>query len=135
MGRRAGGVCQGCYQAIVKSRIRFNNINFKKALLYLAINMNKTDQRTSPLWRVLPRRTSRGGVRPGVTSFPENEEHWYFPPMSMTEAEKRMVVAMVVKVGILVMMNTHVYSWNGHSYLQRAGGPIGLRSTFVQLPE
>ena len=98
-------------------------------MLTIAINMNKTDQRTSPLWRVLPRRTSRGGVRPGVTSSPENEEHWYFPPMSMTEAEKRMVVAMVVKVGILVMMNTHVYSWNGHSYLQRAGGPIGLRST------
>ena len=87
------------------------------------------DQRTSALWRVLPRRTSRGGVRPGVTSSPDNEEHWYFPPMEMTETERRMVVAMVVKVGVLIMMNTHVYSWNGESYLQRAGGPIGLRST------
>ena len=118
-----------CYQAIINSRISFNNINFKKALLYLAINMNKTDQRTSPLWRVLPRRTSRGGVRPGVTASPENEQHWYFPPMNLTEGEKRMVVAMVVKVGGLVMMNTHVYSWNGDSFLQKAGGPIGLRST------
>ena len=118
-----------CYEAIIKSGINFNNINFKKALLYLAINMNKTDQRTSPLWRILPRRTSKAGVRPGVTASPENEEHWYFPPRELTGLEKRMVVAMVVKVGVLVMMNTHVYSWNGESFLQKAGGPIGLRST------
>ena len=40
-----------------------------------------------------------------------------------------MIVATVVKIGVLVMMNTHIYTWNGESYLQRAGGPIGLRST------
>ena len=66
------------YDTIMKSKINFRNINYRKALLYLAINMNKTDQRTSALWRVLPRRTSRGGVRPGVTSSPDNKEHWYF---------------------------------------------------------
>ena len=27
------------------------------------------------------------------------------------------------------MMNTHVYSWNGETFLQRAGGAIDLRST------
>ena len=49
------------YDTIMKSKINFRNINYRKALLYLAINMNKTDQRTSSLWRVLPGRTSRGG--------------------------------------------------------------------------
>ena len=77
----------------------------------------------------MPRRTSGGGVRPGVTASPDKEQHWYFPPMNLTEMEKRMVVAMVVKVGVLLMMNTHVYSWDGASYLQGGGGPIGLRST------
>ena len=38
-------------------------------------------------------------------------------------------MAMVIKVGILTMMNTHVYSWDGKTFLQKAGGPIGLRST------
>ena len=90
--------------------------------------MNKTDQRLSPLWRVLPRRTSRGGVRPGVTADPDNEEHWYFPEVELTELEKRMIVATVVKIGVLVMMYTHIYTWDGETYLQRAGGPIGLRS-------
>ena len=91
--------------------------------------MNKTDQRTSPLWRVLPSRTSGGGVRPGVTANPEKEDHWYFPKVELTDLEERMIVATIVKIGVLVMMNTHVYSWNGDTYLQKAGGPIGLRST------
>ena len=64
-----------------------------------------------------------------MTASPDNEEHWYFPTAELTEADKRMIVATVVKVGVLVMMNTHVYTWNGESYLQKAGGPIGLRST------
>ena len=106
-----------CYNTIMKSRISFSNINYRRALLYLAITMNKTDQRTSPLWRVLPRRTSGGGVRPGVTASPENEKHWFFPKVELTDLEKRMVVAMVVKVGVLVMMNTHVYAWNGETFL------------------
>ena len=50
-----------CFNAIMKSKICFRNINYKKALQYLAICMHKTDQRTSPLWRALPRRTSGGG--------------------------------------------------------------------------
>ena len=117
------------YNAIMKSKISFQNINYRKALLYLAINMHKTDQRTSALWRILPRRTSQGGVRPGVTASPDKEDHWFFPTMQLTAREKRMVVAMVVRVGVLMMMNSHVYSWDGDNYLQKAGGPIGLRST------
>jgi hypothetical protein len=74
-----------CFEAIMKSKIIFSNINYRKARLYIATNMNKTDQRTSPLWRVLPRRTSRGGVRPGVTASPDNEEHWFFPAVQLTE--------------------------------------------------
>ena len=41
-------IANHCYNAIIKSGVKFNNINYRKALLYLAINMHKTDQRTSP---------------------------------------------------------------------------------------
>ena len=64
-----------CYEAVMKSKVKIKNINYRKGLLYIAINMNKTDQRSSPLWRILPRRTSGGGVRSGVTSDPEKEDH------------------------------------------------------------
>ena len=109
-----------CFEAIMKSSVKFQNINYRKARLYIATCMNKTDQRTSPLWRVLPRRTARVGVRPGVTASPTNEEHWAFPWVELTEYKKRLIVATVVKIGVLEM-NTHIYSWNGEIYLQKAG--------------
>ena len=40
-----------------------------------------------------------------------------------------MIMATVIKIGVIVMMNSHVYEFNGDIFLQRAGGPIGLRST------
>ena len=70
--------------------------------------MNKTDQRLSPLWRVLPRRNSKGGIRPGVTSNPEEQEFWSFRKVELTALEKKIMIDTVVKIGVLCMMNTHL---------------------------
>ena len=40
-----------------------------------------------------------------------------------------MIMATLTKIGVIVMMNSRVYEFNGVIFLQRAGGPIGLRST------
>ena len=45
------------------------------------------------------------------------------PWAELTDHEKRMIVATIVK------MNTQIYTWNGETFIQTAGGPIGLRST------
>ena len=42
-----------------------------------------------------------------------------------------MIIARVVKIMVLVMMNTHIYTWDGEKLLQTAGGPIRLRSMCV----
>ena len=39
------------------------------------------------------------------------------------------MIATIVQIGVLVMMNTHLYSFNGKTFIQQGGGPIGLRST------
>ena len=39
-----------------------------------------------------------------------------------------MIVATVVQIGVIAQMNTHVYTFDGELFLQKAGGPIGLRS-------
>ena len=63
-----------CYQAVMDSKVKFQNINFKKASQYIAMCLSKEEQLVSPLRRILPTRTSRGGVRPGVTANPEKED-------------------------------------------------------------
>jgi hypothetical protein len=118
-----------CYNAIMSSGINFESIDFHKAGKYVAMHLTKEEQAISPLARVLPRRTAKGGVRPGVSSDPRKDDGWEFPKVERTELEERMLVAMAVEIGIVAMMNTHQYSFDGKTVLQKAGGPIGLRAT------
>jgi hypothetical protein len=118
-----------CYQAILDSDVKFLNFNFKVAGLYIAMHMTEEEQRRSPLYRVLPRRTTKAGVRPGVSANPKNEENWSFPAVERTDFEERLIVAMAVQIGVLTMMSTHWYSFAGKTYLQKTGGPICLRAT------
>jgi hypothetical protein len=62
-----------CYEAILKSGIRFDGIDFQKAGKYVAMHLTKEEQALSPLSAVLPRRTAKGGVRPGVSADPRKD--------------------------------------------------------------
>ena len=79
--------------------------------------------------KVLPWRTAKGGIRPGVTADPRKDENWCFPTVEMTALEERITVATMVQIGVIVCMNTHLYSFDGRTFLQQAGGPNGLRAT------
>ena len=51
------------------------------------------------------------GLIPGITvTDVDQEDNWIFQEVKLTNLEKRMIVAEVVKIGPLVIMNTHTYS-------------------------
>ena len=59
-----------------------------------------------------------------------DQNQWSFPPnVRLTAREKRMIIASVMKIAVLVLFRTHVYEFGGKFFLQQKGGPIGLRST------
>ena len=60
---------------MLESGKKFENIDFQKAGKYVAMHLTKEDQLRSPLARVLPRRTAKGGVRPCVSADPDNNEN------------------------------------------------------------
>ena len=64
-----------------------------------------------------------------MSAKPRNDENWIYPAKEMTELEERLVVAISVQIGILTMMSTQRYSFNGDTYLKKSGGPIGIRAT------
>ena len=47
----------------------------------------------------------------------------------MLNCEKREIIARVVEVATLITMCTHVYSFEDKLFIQRSGGPKGMRST------
>ena len=58
-----------------------------------------------------------------------SENSWIIPDKEWTDWEKRVLVAEMVRIGVVVMMNTHLFRWDGRIFLQKKGGPIGLRGT------
>ena len=90
--------------------------------------MNSTAQecRLSPLRRILPVRSSNKGVRPGVTGVdpmgPEvgDQQQWVLPPrVRLTIRKKRMIVATVMKIAVIILFRTHVYEFGGKFFLQK----------------
>ena len=57
------------------------------------------------------------------------EDQWTFPDVVLTEEERREVLANVVYIGVITMFNTHLYTFGDKVFLQKVGGPIGLRAT------
>lgn len=47
-------VAEVIYKAIMETDIKFENINYKEGVRYLALNWSEMDCRTSSLGRVLP---------------------------------------------------------------------------------
>ena len=42
---------------------------------------------------------------------------------------KKKIISLVVEAAVVVCMGTHVYSFGDKIYLQKRGGPIGMRFT------
>jgi hypothetical protein len=111
------------YAAVMNSEIRFEKISYHTAGKYVAKHMTGEEQRRSPLARILPRREARGGVCPGLSTDPRNDENWSFQKAGRTELRKLMLIATAVQIGVIAVMNTHQYSFTGKDFLQKARGP------------
>ena len=59
------------------------------------------------------------------------EDKTKFPALKypLTEREKKTIVAKTLHTAVLAIFKTHTYSFANRFFLQRVGGPIGLRST------
>ena len=78
----------------------------------------------------MPKRRFKTSSRPWVTGdIKKAEAKWRIPETEWTGLEKKLMLAEMTRVGVIIMMNTHLFRWDGRIFLQRKGGPIGLRAT------
>ena len=78
------------------------------------------------------------GKRPGITgaaamsggrTHAANQWRFTKSPESFTAAEKRLVFAEAVRIGISALFNLHLYSFANKTYLQKSGLPTGVRAS------
>ena len=126
------------YDAVMRTKVRFENIDWMEGCKYIALTSTEQECRIGPLKRVLPTRRSVNGTRPGITGEDPlsketgSQDQWEFKNLGsngLTNKEKQLVMAKVLKTAVLAIFKTHTYSFNQKFYLQKNGGPIGLRST------
>ena len=118
------------YTQPLESDITFDSIDYRKLGIYLAMNLTAEEAMIHPLARVLPTRRSSSGGRPWVTGVRKDaDKMWRSKEVEWTRVEKRVAVAEMVRIGVICMMNTHTFLWDGKWFLQKEGGPIGLRGT------
>ena len=116
--------------AVLNSTIEFGNVDYLMALRYLTI-VGGTDLlhkagigRLTPVWL---------GDRQDLTTVggrkSKDSRSWWDLKKEIRDFEKRRILAYVMECMVNVVMGSHVYSFGGKYFLQREGGPIGLRST------
>ena len=123
------------FEGILASSITWQDIDYKEALRYIALNWTGRKCEQSKLRKYLPVRSCKKGRRPGITgSGPMGQEigvetQWIFPEEELEEVTKKMIIATVVEIVTEVMFTSHLYTFGGKVYKQKDGGPTGLRGT------
>ena len=122
--------------AVMETDLVWEGVDWKEAVRFIVLGRDITWCRKSKLARVLPQRRYKKGTRPGLTGSGPlgaeagDEKQWEFGPSpALTEMDKKLVMSEVLRLATEIMFETHLYNFNGRSYNQREGGPIGLRST------
>ena len=115
--------------------MEFNGVNYQEGCRYIALTSTAQECRLGPLRRVLPIRRHQSGTRPAVTGADPvggtnvDQNQWEFPEVELTKQEKRIIVARVMYTAVMALFSQHTNTFGGKYYLQKQGGPIGLRST------
>ena len=134
---RVKEVAETVFELYNQSEISIN-IDDEELGLYLALVVDREKLMSMGLEKVTPKWKNEGsrGRRPGITTsevFGGNKARtktlFNKPENEPTEQQRRSMVALALSEGITVVMKSHMYEFNGETYLQADGGPIGLELT------
>ena len=89
--------------------------------------------------RLLPRRSKEGTNVEGISMKnkeiqwmeSETEIEWTFPACTPTKEERRILFGITCEIGVRVLWDNFIYSWDKKTYLQWSGRPIGARVTMA----
>ena len=113
-----------------QSDINIEDVDLTKALRYIYIVGGPELINRAGLNRISPKWMGKRADLLSVTGKKSNgNELWRDSNKEIYRWEAKRIVATVVEIGIILAMGTHLYSFNGVTYIQCVGGPIGLRLT------
>ena len=118
---------------ILKSNIKWRNIDGKWLTLYLKLNEEKLEYKElEGIKCFLPKRLGTRGKAPSFSS--DKIEEKYVWPQSveyLTDQMKSKMLALAMEQAVIFFFTHFTYTFGGKIYLQQGGGPIGARLTMA----
>ena len=116
--------------AILESEIDIIDVDHRKALRYIYVVGGVELLDRAGLLRLTPKWLGSRSDLLAIGGIKTNDDkYWKDSTKQIHRKEARMIVATMMEIGILVVMSTHLYTFNGVTFIQLLGGPIGLRLT------
>ena len=125
---------------VMNNGVTTDGIDIRAAQIYLCSNLSESQIKSEGLSKLLPKRRWKFGNRPGPTTLelglkrpppgsgePEPASKWAPMDVSMfSQEEKLLLMSKVCKVATRVVFENHQYMFNGQTFIQSSGAPIGL---------
>ena len=117
------------------SEFKIEEVDVSELGLYLVLNLPKAELNKIGLTEYCPTRKHKVGAPPKMTGCASKSDKTgrfapFNPPNSIPDdRSKKRMVAEAMKIAIKLIMNKHVYTFDGKKRKQAKGGPIGLDLT------
>ena len=126
-----------CGEAVRESNITFTGIDYRTAMIFLAISMTEEEKRETGMDKYLPTKPPTRGRKttlatPEITGDRherEYKESKWSETIGLTPSQEKEVLGKVIEISIRLVMTNHVYRFDQDIYRQREGGAIGSRLT------
>ena len=117
------------------SDVRIDGVDYEELGLYLSLHHNEAYLNNKGILVHCPRRRSRYGAPPKITSSgvkvkkEERFKAWVTPREAPDEAKQRVMLTEALKIVLTVIMKNHIYNFNDVMRRQKEGGAIGMDIT------
>ena len=116
-------------ESVIHSEISFENFDANMALAYLMIVAGREALVQAGLKHLIPTwKGDRLAALKITGTTGRDMSKWIFLSYN-NKFDDRRILAMVLEVGVLICMGSHIYEFGNKFYLQTRGGPIGLSLT------
>ena len=113
-------------KAVENTKILFENVNWKMALRYISKAAESDDQvKEWGFEEWCPVRTKTGNARPGMTGCSEIDDKWTEGVIPNDEINRKKVLGKVLEIAVIKVFRSSFCSFQGKTYLQKDGSPIG----------
>ena len=120
---------------VLLSPIKIEGFDWRQGARYVLVNKRYTSD-LACLWGILPFRRKDKGTAPGMKSKDINSKEgdigkqWIFPKKP-TDQQIREIQARCAEIATRFLFQNFCYKFQGNTYLQSKGGPIGARVTMA----